>query len=265
MSHRGESIRVMHPLFQEGQGGSIPTSPLAMRVEQIPFEMAKFLNHQWHSRLPRMGTGFVVNQPFLSFAAMHGDVAFAVAIWSNPVARNLPQKTWLELRRFALSPDCPKNTASWMLGVMARLIRRNRPDVETLVSYHDTEVHSGTIYRAAGWMQPPLIAMGIGIARSDRVQLPKAQRLSSDGKNTYGTYESCSPNFPFTFVGIQPRTRVLASFGRSRPAGFSCCYGAQRTYAAAIGFGKRSTSRGGSRKSGRRPRNNWRFAFGRKS
>lgn len=76
---------------------------------------------------------------------------FAVAIWSNPVARNLPQDTWLELRRLAIAPDAPKNTASRMLGVMARLIRKEKPQVERLVSYHDTEVHTGGIYRAAGW------------------------------------------------------------------------------------------------------------------
>lgn len=148
---RGESIRVMHPLFQEGQGGSIPTSPLEMRVELIPFENAKALNRVWHSKLPRFGTGFIENQPFISFAAIFAGRAFAVAIWSNPAARNLPQIEWLELRRLAISPDAPRNTASWMLAVMVRLIKRLRPLVTTLVSYHDTSVHNGTIYRAAGW------------------------------------------------------------------------------------------------------------------
>jgi hypothetical protein len=34
---------------------------------------------------------------------------------------------------------------------MVRLIRRARPEVTTLVSYQDKSVHSGTIYKAAGW------------------------------------------------------------------------------------------------------------------
>ena len=116
----------MHPLFQVGEGGSIPTSPLQMRVEQMDFRHALRLNEAWHSRLPRMGTGFIANQPFLSFGACHEGRIFAVAIWSNPVARNLPQREWLELRRLAVALDAPKNTCSWMLGAMARQIRKLR-------------------------------------------------------------------------------------------------------------------------------------------
>lgn len=152
----GESMRVMHPLFQVFQveeGGSIPTSPLQMRVEPITFECALRLNEIWHSRLPRMGTGCIRKQPYLSFVACYKNRIFAVAIWSNPIARNLPQKTWLELRRLAVAPDAPQYTCSWMLGVMARKIRRLRPWVKTLVSYSDTKVHQGTIYKAAGWKQ----------------------------------------------------------------------------------------------------------------
>lgn len=151
MDARGESIRVMHPLFQEGQGGSIPTSPLQMRVEEISFGHAMELNRLWHSWLPRMGTGCIDAMTFPSFVADFQGRAFAVAIWSNPVARNLPQAEWLELRRLAIAPDAPRMTASWMLGVMARLIRRKASVVTRLVSYHDTEVHTGAIYKAAGW------------------------------------------------------------------------------------------------------------------
>lgn len=147
----GESIRVMHPLFQEGKGGSIPTSPLQLRLESIPFDHAKAMNRLWHSRLPRLGTGCIKNQPFLCFAAEYDGRAYAVAIWSNPVARNLPQQTWLELRRLAIAPDAPRFTASRMLRIMELLIRRNRPHVVRLISYQDIEIHLGTIYAAAGW------------------------------------------------------------------------------------------------------------------
>jgi hypothetical protein len=102
--------------------------------------------------LPRMGTGFVKKQPFLCYAATFEGLIYAVAIWSNPVARNLPQQEWLELRRLAIAPDAPRNTASRMLAVMARLVRKDRPVVSRLVSYQDREVHTGAIYRAAGWV-----------------------------------------------------------------------------------------------------------------
>jgi len=144
-----------------------------MRIESISFDHALTLNAAWHSRLPRMGTGFIKRQPFLCYAATFEGRAFAIAIWSNPVARNLPQDTWLELRRLAHAPDAPRNCGSWMLGVMARLIRCERPQVQVLVSYSDTEVHLGTIYRAAGWKQTSINQSG-DWTRSKRPR-PKAQ------------------------------------------------------------------------------------------
>ena len=97
-----------------------------------------------------MGRGFF-KIPYPSYGATYREEIFAVAIWSNPVARMLPQKEWLELRRLAVGPNAPRNTASRMLAVMTRMIRRSMPQISTLVSYHDTSVHSGAIYRAAGW------------------------------------------------------------------------------------------------------------------
>lgn len=147
----GESIRVMHPLFQEGEGGSIPTSPLQMRVERIDYQTAKALNGVWHSRLKRIGDPPGTEKAMNCYGAIHHGLCYAIAIWSHPVSRSLPQESWLELRRMAISGDAPANTGSWMLGVMARLIRRQRPEVSTLVSYQDMSVHAGTIYKAAGW------------------------------------------------------------------------------------------------------------------
>lgn len=152
MANRADGVRVAWPLFQGDGSGSTPTSALELRLWTMPFRQALDLNRLWHSRLPRFGVGSVPTMPFLCYGAEFGDKWYAVAIWSNPVARNLPQQTWLELRRLAVAPDAPRNTASRMLGVMARLIRRDRPDVERLVSYHDTGCHTGGIYRAAGWM-----------------------------------------------------------------------------------------------------------------
>lgn len=34
---------------------------------------------------------------------------------------------------------------------MTRLIRREQPEMNRLISYQDTEAHTGCIYRAAGW------------------------------------------------------------------------------------------------------------------
>lgn len=174
MQVSAESMRVMYPLFQAGDGGSSPTSALQLQVERLEFERARVLNEMWHSRLPRFGVGFIQNMPFRSYAALYQNVIYAVGIWSNPCARNLPQDTWLELRRLAIAPDAPRYTASRMLAVMCRMLKREKPHVERFISYQDTEVHTGTIYKAAGWVATVLSDGAGGWDRPNRSR-PKAQ------------------------------------------------------------------------------------------
>lgn len=154
MTGRAESIRVMHPLFHEGEGGSIPTSALQLRFWEVDLETARNLNRLWHSRLPRTHKGNLCRTSFLAcFAAEFDGIYFAAAIWTNPIAGNRLKdgERLVELRRLAIAQDAPKNTATRMLGWMTREIKRKRPDVLRLISYQDTEVHTGTIYKAAGW------------------------------------------------------------------------------------------------------------------
>ena len=146
----GDSVRVAQPLFPvEGQG-SIPMSPLQFEIVQIETKLAKQLNKLWHSRLPIYDTGFCLNS-LISYGAIYNNVFFAIAIWSNPVAQALPQKSWVELRRMAICDDAPKNTASRMMSIMVKLIKTYFPFVCKLISYQDVEVHQGTIYKASGW------------------------------------------------------------------------------------------------------------------
>lgn len=85
------------------------------------------------------------------YSASFGDIAYAAAVWTSPVARMLDDGRTLELRRYAIAPDAPKNTGSRLLRVMRLLIKRELPAVKRLVSYQDESVHDGTIYAAAGW------------------------------------------------------------------------------------------------------------------
>jgi hypothetical protein len=172
MTDRADSIRVMHPLFQAGQGGSIPTSALDLQIETIDFDRAVELNREWHSILPRFGTGFIKYQPFPCFAAVAGGVIYAVAIWSNPAARNLPQQEWLELRRMAIADDAPKNLASRMLKVMRLLLHRRFPHVVRVCSYQSKSVHAGTMYRADGWRP-------VSNCKADTWNRPSRARLES--------------------------------------------------------------------------------------
>lgn len=125
---------------------SAPVRASLLTVEKCPPQFARPLIAAWHSRLPRTQQG-----PWMyAFAAHYEGTVFAVALWHNPSARNLPTD-WLELRRMAVAPDAPHCTASFFLAQMARWLRRHRPDIVKLISYQDQQVHTGTIYRAAGW------------------------------------------------------------------------------------------------------------------
>jgi hypothetical protein len=144
---RAEGVRLAHPLFQAEGGGETPTSALQVRFYPVPLAVARDLNRLWHSRLPRYGSPGCR----LAYAAEYDGLYYAVAIWQRPLARLLPQTEWLELSRLAIAPDAPKNTASRMLGWMARDVALRFPGVVRLISYQDCEAHTGTIYRAAGW------------------------------------------------------------------------------------------------------------------
>ena len=122
---------------------------LSLRFETIDLRLALELNCRWHSHLPRLDRRVAA---WLCYGAIFDHCYCAAAVWSLPVARLLPQDgSCLELRRFALATGTPKNSASRMLGWMVRDLRHRKPAVLRLVSYQDSAVHRGTIYKAAGW------------------------------------------------------------------------------------------------------------------
>jgi hypothetical protein len=136
--------RVVEPLFWDGSVTE-PTSAKQIKVERCSPSYAVSLNAEWHSRLPKAQAA-----PWLyAFHAHYAQITYGVALWHNPSARGLPQE-WLELRRLAIAPDAPKFTATRMLGQMARWFKANT-DCPRLISYQDTAVHNGTIYKAANW------------------------------------------------------------------------------------------------------------------
>lgn len=148
----GDGTVVVHPLFQGEDDGSIPISPLQLRVSTIDVDTAIDLNRLWHSRFPFISQPTIVRPGRAAcFGATHANRYYAVAIWSRPNAANRMNVESLELRRLAIAPRAPKNTASRLLAIMARHLRVLYPDVRRLLSYQDTEVHTGTIYKAAGW------------------------------------------------------------------------------------------------------------------
>lgn len=145
-----DSIVVVHPLFPTEDDGSIPISPLQLTICTINMKLSVALNDLWHSRLPDITNP----QGGIYFGAHYENRWYATAIWTIPIAANRMTNGFncLELRRFAIADNAPKNTASRMIKIMVRQITRRRPDIIKLVSYQDTDVHAGTIYKASGWI-----------------------------------------------------------------------------------------------------------------
>lgn len=152
MKRGGDGVQAAYPLFQEEGSGSIPTSPLDLRIEEIPIRLAQELNAKWHSMLPRTDLGnLLCGNTSVAFGALHGGQWWAVGIWSQPIIRSMCDGATIELRRLAIRDDAPKATASRMLRIMRLLVVRKWPHIGKLISYLAVDVHAGTIYRASGW------------------------------------------------------------------------------------------------------------------
>ena len=148
----GDSSMLEQALFQESDGGSNPTSPLQLQFVVIKPQLASQLNEKWHSRLPIIPWSNIVrNRNYICFGITFENRFIGSAIWSSPVSRFFDFDQVLELRRMALSEDCPKNTATRFISYMVKYIKKSLPEIALLISYQDTEVHAGTIYKAANW------------------------------------------------------------------------------------------------------------------
>ncbi len=168
--------RRLAPLLDSNEHPA-PSRATALTVE--PFDAATLVkyNAAWHSRLPHVQRG-----PWrLAFASHYRHTVFAVAFWHNPSARGLPQD-WLELRRMAVAPDAPHCTASHMLGQMRRQIRVLLPEVVRLISYQDQDVHTGTIYRAAGWTPAWITKSRVRDRSGNRRGTRRAYRSDANGQ-----------------------------------------------------------------------------------
>jgi len=139
------------PLFKKGN--ERPNSARQLKVRHCPLDLAIEFNELHHSRLPRViASNIYRNTYWVSYSAVFDDYVYATAIWSSPIALNrMKRKDVLELRRMAICDLAPKFTATYMLGKMVKDIKKRIPEIGLLISYQDTDVHSGTIYKAGNW------------------------------------------------------------------------------------------------------------------
>jgi hypothetical protein len=149
-----------------------------LHVGEISVVKAISLNALWHSRLPNVIRGNIDRSgQKICFAAEHDGLFYACAIWTNPIAGPLLTKgeSWLELRRFAIADDAPRFTATRMLSIMVRHIRKKFPEIVKLISYQDQAAHAGTIYKAAGWIAGKTVTdtnWGLRRSRHGRMRNP---------------------------------------------------------------------------------------------
>lgn len=69
------------------------------------------------------------------------------------LVRDTPWNGFLELNRMAFSERLPRNSESRALGVAMRIIRKNYPHVQWIISFADgAQCGDGTIYRASGFV-----------------------------------------------------------------------------------------------------------------
>lgn len=149
----GVGVSVAQQTFQFAGNGAIPITPHQLRIKEISAQKACRYNQLWHSRLPIIKVGNVLrNRYAVCYGFFYNQICYAVGIWSSPVNQNFPIDSTIELRRYAIRDVAPKNTASWGLGLMVKLIKKKFGKIKLFISYQDTSVHKGTIYRAAGWV-----------------------------------------------------------------------------------------------------------------
>ncbi len=150
--------------------GVILTSAKDIRVQPIQAAVARDFIRSHHY------SGRVVTSSRLSLGAFLGDrligvMQFGRAMYPRQALPLVADTAWdamLELNRFAMIDDTPRNAESRTLSVACRLIRQHYPQVDWILSYADgTLCGDGTIYRAAGfvltgikknatiWMSPP--------------------------------------------------------------------------------------------------------------
>ena len=110
---------------------------------------------------------------------LHGAMQFGNPIDKRKVLPLVKDTKWndmLELNRMAFDEVLPRNSESRAIGVAMRLIKKNYPNIEWVLSFSDgTQCGDGTIYRASGFKL-------IGINKNSTIhRLPNGEIVAKHG------------------------------------------------------------------------------------
>lgn len=136
------------------------------------------------------------------------------------LVRDTPWNGFVELNRMAFSAALPRNSESRALAVAMRMIRKQYPQLQWVVSFADaTNCGDGTIYRAAGFLLT-------GIQQNDTILIgPDGRRITNlvltANWNDAKVIELCR------HMGIEHRYRTIADW---KQLGFRYAPGFQLRY-----------------------------------
>jgi hypothetical protein len=140
-------------------------------VERVAYGEAVAAIHAWHysHSAPNTGQTFgLYRRADLPLPPLMG-----AALWLPPTRRAaeaVAGDEWggvLSLSRLAVSPDAPRNAASFLLATSMRLLDRGRWPV--LLTYADThQGHTGAIYKATGWELDAVTSAGSYFVKDGR-------------------------------------------------------------------------------------------------
>ncbi|MGQ9498206.1 MAG: XF1762 family protein [Desulfotomaculales bacterium] len=123
-----------------------PAAARELYVRPVPYGVARrFVETHHYLRYAPFGAK-------ISLGVYYREHLVGVMMFTHPCARFEDQEHTLELSRMVLLDCCPRNSESRSLGLAARWVKRNMPQIRRMVTYADpAQGHRGTIYRAAGW------------------------------------------------------------------------------------------------------------------
>lgn len=184
------------PDFPSGDGGSTPTPSLQfLRVEECPIADVRAFIEQNHCLKSVSG----VTSQYCFKVMLNGQMVGA-AIFGLPGMRETIEKyseqgkfNLVELRRFCMVDDTPRNAESKSIAVMLRIIKKYC--VQRVLSYADPNFgHVGTIYKALGFGlfgQTSVNSVVLYRNRSvKRRNLDRYKRWSTRGINRFKNYEN---------------------------------------------------------------------------
>ena len=141
----GGSVKVTRSLFQKKEGGSVPTSPLKLKVYKCDFKDIRHIFEKYHYKGGHMGGGISFCLALMFDLEIVGGAVIGLPRHKSKYPNSV------EIRRMACTDEMPKNTESYFLSKVIWYIKKNTT-FKTVISYSDLTVgHVGTIYKAANF------------------------------------------------------------------------------------------------------------------